>query len=207
MMSMTMNDTLDETPVSDDSDSLRAGTWALLGQLLAAPPQVDVLLRLASLEIADDESGALATAWRQLAHAASRCSADAVQDEYQDVFIGVGGGEITPYASWYLTGTLMDRPLVQLRDDLDALGIERLSDCSEPEDHAAAVCEIMALIIQDEDVDLDWRRELFERHVAGWMPRFFKDIEVAPSAEFYRAVAAVGHAFVDIERRFYEMPA
>lgn len=201
-----MNDTLEESLDTDNTDSLRAGTWALLGQLLAAAPAPEALQRLGSLDIADDEPGPLADGWRQLAQAAARSQGDAVQEEYQNVFIGVGGGEVTPYASWYLTGTLMDRPLVQLRSDLEALGIERISDCSEPEDHAAAVCEIMSLIIQDQEVDADWQRELFERHAAGWMTRFFEDLGKAPSADFYRAVAAVGHAFVAIERRFYEMP-
>ena len=192
---------------TDPTDSLRAGTWALLGQLMAGPPAPELLARLARLAEAPQVADDMGAAWRQLADAAVRARGEAVVIEYQDVFVGVGGGEVTPYASWYLTGTLMDRPLVQLRSDLESLGIERNADCSEPEDHAAALCEIMALAVQDEEVDFDWQRELFTRHVAGWMPRFFEDLGKASSADFYRAVAAVGQAFVDMERRFFEMPA
>lgn len=209
-MSTPINETVADVLDVDPLDSHRAGTWTLLGQLMAGPPSYELLERLASLSAhadAPDALDALGAAWHQVAEAAARASEEALITEYQDVFIGVGGGEITPYASWYLTGTLMDRPLVLLRTDLEALGIERNDDCSEPEDHVAVLCEIMALIIQDEDVDLDWQRELFTRHVAGWMERFFEDLGKAPSADFYREVAAVGRAFVAMERRSYEMPA
>lgn len=202
-----MNDTVEDVVDVDPIDSIRAGTWALLGQLLAGPPSPEVIERLASLPPVGAAPDAIATAWQQLADAARRAGDTDLATEYQNVFIGVGGGEVTPYASWYLTGTLMDRPLVQLRTDLEALGIERNADCSEPEDHVAALCEIMALVVQDEDVDLDWQRELQTRYVTGWMGRFFTDLGKASSADFYRAVAAVGHAFVEMERRFYEMPA
>lgn len=206
-MSAPMNDTVEDVMDVDPIDSLRAGTWALLGQLLAAPPSPAVIARLAGLPPVGEVPDAIALAWQQLADAARRARQADLVAEYQDVFIGVGGGEVTPYASWYLTGTLMDRPLVQLRSDLEALGIARNEDCSEPEDHVAALCEIMALVVQDVDVDLDWQRELFTRYVAGWMERFFGDLGKASSADFYRAVAAVGHAFVEMERRSFEMPA
>jgi TorA maturation chaperone TorD len=206
-MSAPMNDTFEDIVDVDPIDSLRAGTWALLGQLLAAPPSAELIDRLAGLPPVGEAPDVIAAAWQQLAEAARRARQADLIVEYQNVFIGVGGGEVTPYASWYLTGTLMDRPLVQLRTDLEALGIERNADCSEPEDHVAALCEIMALIVQDEDVDLDWQLELYTRYVAGWMGRFFEDLGKASSADFYRAVAAVGHAFVEMERRFYEMPA
>lgn len=201
-----MNETAEDVVEVDSTDSLRAGTWALLGQLMAGPPSHDLVERLAGLSVQGDAIDEIGAAWQQLAATARRASEEALRSEYQDVFVGVGGGEVTPYASWYLTGTLMDRSLVQLRSDLDALGIERNDECSEPEDHVAALCEIMALIIQDEAVDLDWQRELFTRHVAGWMERFFEDLGKASSANFYRAVAAVGRAFVEMERRSLEMP-
>lgn len=196
-----------DAQIDAETDAMRAGTWALLGRLLADAPDEEMLARLAQADSDGGRGDALALAWLRLAEAARTAQAEALQREYQDVFVGVGGGEVTPYASWYLTGTLLDRPLVQLRDDLQALGIARAEHCSEPEDHAAAVCEIMAFVLQDEDVDFDWQRELFQRHVAGWMGRLFDDVAAAPSATFYRAVAALGRAFVDVEQRFYEMSA
>lgn len=190
-----------------DTDALRAGTWTLLGCLLSAPPSRELRARLREVAAPHGDTDALAHAWARLAQAAREAQDDALQREYQDVFIGVGGGEVTPYASWYLAGALLDRPLVQLRGELAALGIVRRDDCSEPEDHAAALCETMAYAILDGGVDLDWQRELFARHVDSWMGRFFDDLEQAPSADFYRAVGALGRAFLALERRSFAMPA
>lgn len=192
---------------SHEADALRAGIWTLLGRLLMDEPSTDMLQRLCGIELPAGEADALAQAWAGLHEAARTVDPAALQIEFQNVFIGVGGGEVTPYASWYLTGTLMDRPLVKLRDDLEQLGLAAREDCSEPEDHAAAVCEIMALVIRDEDVDFDWQKDLFRRHVASWMARFLDDVEAAPSARFYRSVAALGRAFLNEEKRFYEMSA
>ena len=53
------------------------------------------------------------------------------------------GGELTPYASYYLTGLLYDKPLAELRRDMENLGIAPDDDNKEPEDHIASLCEIM----------------------------------------------------------------
>ncbi len=200
------NDTL-EIVDTRQADALRAGTWALLGRLLASPPSSETLQRLAQLEPSAEDADPLAIAWAALGRAARAADGEALHREFQDVFIGVGGGEVTPYGSWYLTGTLLDRPLVRLRSDLDELGIARSEANCEPEDHAAAVCEIMALVIEDEAVDHAWQCDVFQRHAESWLARFFEDLGRAPSADFYRAVAAVGQAFVAMERKYYALPA
>ncbi len=192
---------------TDPVEALRAGTWSLLGRLLMGPPDAETLGRLVEVGSAGPAGDAIGEAWQRLGEAARTARDDALQREYQDVFIGVGGGEITPYSSWYLRGMLADRPLIELRDDLAALGIEMGEGCSETEDHAGAICETMAFVIVDEDVDPDWQRDLFRRHVDSWMGRLFEDIGKAPSADFYRAVAALGEAFVALERRVYAMSA
>lgn len=199
----TLHDTVENPVDADAANALRAGTWALLGRLLADVPTADLLARLAATQPQNDPGDALASAWHELAQAARAADAVALRDEFQAVFIGVGGGELSPYASWYLTGTLLDRPLIRLRDDLAALGIDRQQTCSEPEDHAAAICEIMALIIVDDDVDLDWQKDMFERYVSNWMGRLFADMAKTGSANFYRGVAALGQAFLEMEQRFY----
>ena len=59
------------------------------------------------------------------ARRAATTSAEAAEREYFDLFVGVGRGELLPYASYYLTGFLNERPLARVREDLAALGIER----------------------------------------------------------------------------------
>lgn len=189
-------------------DRLRAGTWSLLGRLLVAAPDAGLLDQLRGIDnLHIDDTDAMARAWSLLGDAADRAEPERVAVEYQDVFIGVGNGEIIPYASYYLKGALMERPLVLLRQDLQALGIERQEGVSEPEDHAAAVCEVMALISSDSEIAFDGQRTFFQRHITNWMGRFFKDLQQAPSADFYRAVAAVGEEFVALEQRYFSMPA
>ncbi|HLW04845.1 MAG TPA: molecular chaperone TorD family protein [Azoarcus sp.] len=200
-----MNEEVILTPsTADPIQALRAGTWSLLGSLLMGPPDAQLLKRLVEVDhgSAGDEIG---LAWQRLAEAARVARDESLRREYQDVFIGVGQGEVTPYSCWYLTGMLADRPLIELRDDLKALGIAMREDCSETEDHVGALCETMACVTVDEDVDFDWQKDIFRRHVDSWMERFFEDLAKAPSAQFYRAVAGLGLAFLKLERRFYAM--
>ena len=68
--------------------------------------------------------------------------------EYHALFIGVGRGELVPFASYYLTGFLNERPLAVLRQDLARLGAVRSESVKEPEDHIAALCEVMAGLIE-----------------------------------------------------------
>ncbi|MGI9409898.1 MAG: TorD/DmsD family molecular chaperone, partial [Hyphomicrobiaceae bacterium] len=126
-----------------EEDVLRAQLYDLLAGLLSRPPGPDDLSHLARLEGNDTPLG---NAIGALARAAGQ-SEVAVRDEYHTLFIGVGRGELLPYASYYLTGFLNEKPLAKLRSDMAGLGVTRGADTSEPEDHAASVLEIMAGLI------------------------------------------------------------
>lgn len=191
-------------------DRLRAGTWNLLGNLLGRAPDAETLDLLCTTaepaaEPGEDEADPLAQAWIDLRRAAEGAHPGALAREYQDIFIGLGSGEVMPYASWYQTGSLLEKPLLDLRRELRALGVERHADVTEPEDHAAAVCEVMALVIVDPGVSADWQQDFHEQHVAPWMADLFRDIREAPSADFYRAVGGLGGAFMDFERQYFAM--
>jgi len=184
---------------------LRADTYRLLGRLLAAPPDADTLRLLGEAPITEDDN-LLAVAWRMLALSAQRTTASQAADEYQTLFIGLGRGEIVPYASWYLTGFLMEQPLAKLRADMRVLGFERHDDVREPEDHAAALCEIMALLAGDEAAaPLQTQAGFFKTHIEPWMAGFFRDLQGASSARFYRAVGQLGEQFVGTDQQYLEM--
>jgi TorA maturation chaperone TorD len=187
----------------DDADLARAREYALLATLLVRAPDEILLERLADL--AGDPSP-LGVAHTAVAEAASRVSAAAVEQEYFNLFIGVGRGELLPYGSYYLAGFLHDRPLARLRADLLRLGIERSGERAEPEDHAAFMCEVMAgLASRQFDVPPLADRELFERHLKPWIGRFFTDLEGAEAADFYRPIGALGRAFIDIETEAFAL--
>ncbi|MBV8824149.1 MAG: molecular chaperone TorD family protein [Bradyrhizobiaceae bacterium] len=194
----------------DDVDAARAQEYALLATLLARAPDRDLLARLARLK--SDESP-LGAAHAKLAEAAGAADAAGLEREYFNLFLGVGRGEVLPYGSYYLTGFLHERPLARLRSDLAGLGIERAEEQCEPEDHIAILCEVMAglaggrFTVDAGDERRRAEKQFFHKHLAPWARRFFADLERAEAADFYRAVAAVGTTFIDIETQAFALPS
>jgi TorA maturation chaperone TorD len=189
----------------EPEDRLRADTYRVLGRLLATPPDAETLELFARAPVSNEDN-LLAVAWKMLAIAAERATPADVADEYQALFIGLGRGELVPFGSWYLTGFLMEQPLAKLRSDMQRLGFERQDDVSEPEDHAGALCEMMALLAEDgEPGSLEAQAEFFETHIGPWMARFFCDMQQASSARFYRAVGQLGEQFISTDQRYLEM--
>jgi len=128
-----------------------------------------------------------------------------IDDEYHALFVGLGRGELVPYGSWYLTGFLMEAPLGELRRDLERLGFDRQDGVREPEDHIAALCEVMAMLAGPSAADLDTQRAFFDRHLGAWADRFFGDLATAEAAVFYRAVGRLGQAFVELEKQYFTL--
>ena len=190
-------------------DAVRANTYSLLATLLAKTPSQDILDLLKQIDVpAETDAVQMATCWEALRLASERAQLDELADEYQDLFIGVGRGELMPYGSWYTTGFLMDRPLTVLRADLAALGFERQQEVYEPEDHVAALCETMGMIIRAHDeIPFATQRKFFGDHLGHWMGRFFEDLQNAKSARFYRTVGQLGEEFIRFEKRYLGMLA
>ncbi len=189
----------------DETDSARAQEYALLAALLARAPDQKLLDRLATLR---GDASPLGVAHVALADSASRASAERVEREYFNLFIGLGRGELLPYGSYYLSGFLHERPLARLRADLRELGIERAEGQCEPEDHAAILCEIMAGIINRRlPAEPGTDRRMFDNHLSPWIGRFFSDLERAEAADFYRSVGMLGRLFVEIETEAFALPS
>ncbi len=189
----------------DEVDAARAQEYALLAALLARAPDAALLQRLTRLQ---GDATPLGIAHVALAEAASSTSVEAVEREYFNLFIGLGRGELLPYGSYYLTGFLHERPLARLRQDLLTLGIERAEGEVEPEDHAAILCEIMSgLSSRRFAAPAGSDEQIFEKHVAPWMARFFQDLERAEGAGFYSHVGTLGRVFMDIETEAFALPS
>jgi len=190
-----------------EEDEARARVYSLVAALLIRPPSAELLEALRGIEADDGQPGPMRAAWAMLKQAAAQAHSADVEGEYQELFIGVGRGELLPYGSWYMTGFLMEKPLAELRADLKRLGFERQEAAHEPEDHAAALCEIMSLIIASgAEISFEHQREFFGKHMGPWMGRFFTDLSKANSAKFYRAVGLLGEQFLDVERTYLSMP-
>jgi TorA maturation chaperone TorD len=188
----------------DDVARGRAQEYALLARLLRDPPDASFLKQLGQLQSDDTTLGA---AHLELAEAATRANAADVEREYFALFIGVGRGELLPYASYYVTGFLHERPLARLRQDLNRFGIERADGVAEPEDHAGILCEIMAGLASGQLQAPEMAdRTIFENHIAPWMGRFFVDLERAEAAEFYKPVGTIGRVLIAIEAEAFALP-
>jgi len=191
----------------DQADALRAEWYGLIARLLARAPDRALLASLAAMK---GDTTPLGQAIGILAGTAKATTPERVAAEYDALFVGVGATELTPYLSHYLTGFLHDKPLAALRVDLARLGVRRREGTSEPEDHIAALCETMAGLITGAfgaPLDLPAQRAFFETHVGVFAGRFFGDMEVSPSAQFYRPVGAIGRLFFEIETEAFRMVA
>jgi TorA maturation chaperone TorD len=189
----------------------RASAYSLIAALLRASPDQSLLNTLTELAPEkgfsnkdDSEDDNLMLAMSTISLSAKMSSPESIEDEYHNLFIGLGKGEVVPYGSWYLTGFLMEKPLSDLRDDLAALGYEKNDDVSEPEDHAAALCEVFSLLI-GEGCSLDQQRLFFKAHMEPWMAKFFNDLAEAKSAIFYKGVGRFGAAFITLETEYFSM--
>ena len=193
-----------------DDYQFRAHYYYLLSKLLCEPPTEETLRAAALYGVpASDASNRFLITLNALAQSAAEPQdLEQLDDEYHDLFVGIGRGELVPYSSWYITGMMMDKPLGLLRQDLKALGIERVKNNREPEDHISALFDVMGIII-DSGAEFQFRTQqtLFNRHLKPWVRRFFKDMVNARKADFYQKVGEFGVEFMNFETDYLEMPA
>lgn len=189
----------------DETDQSRVNVYRLLARLLREPPDESLISILT--QMTGDESE-LGKAIADLSSAAASISLADARDEYNVLFIGLGRGILTPFGSYYLTGFMHEKPLARLRDDMRPLGIARSDDVKDPEDHAAALMEMMAGLIDGSFgavQPLSVQKTFFDSHVCSWTPHFFKDLETCSSARFFKPVGCIGRLFMAIEQGAFEM--
>lgn len=188
-----------------EEDRLRAEVYDLLAALLADPPTREKLRALGALT--GDETP-LGRAVDTMAKLARTTGAAAVEREFTELFIGIGRGELLPFASYYLTGFLNEKPLATLRRDMASLSITRAPNVFEPEDNIASLMEMMAGLIDGRfgaPAPLDRQREFFNRHIAPWAGHFFSDLEQARGSVFYLPVGTLGRIFIEIEKEAFRL--
>jgi TorA maturation chaperone TorD len=192
-------------------DRARADLYALIASLMLAPPDAALLADLAhadSLTSAQSDNP-LDLAWEKLILAAGVMDAYAIREEFDALFVGVSTPQVNPYASLYLAGFMMEKPLAALRSELAQLGLARASGVTELEDHLAALCETMRLLITGEyggtRHSIQCQRAFFDKHIASWYGRCLDDMRSANGVNFYRHVASLIQAFFEIEAQAFEM--
>jgi TorA maturation chaperone TorD len=192
-------------PTLPPEEVARANFYGLLARLFQAPPDAALLRSLAEADELDAEEGGIALAWRDLAQAAADADAEVVREEYETAFIGVGKAPITLYASAYSVRYTNEAPLAQLREQLARLGLARRSETSEPEDHIAALCEVMRYLIAEAKAALEQQKEFFERWIWPIAQPLCDAINKSELTPHYRPVARFARAFFELEHSAFEM--
>ena len=188
-------------------DRLRADFYNFLGLLLAGPPNQFLLAQMAGLS--GDETD-LGQAIQAMARVAKVTKPAAAEREFNTLFIGLGRGELLPYASFYLTGFLNEKPLAQLRNDMATRGITRAQNVYEPEDNIASLMEMMAGMILGRfgtPATLEDQKSFWSKHIGPWTAHFYSDLEAAENSVLYASVGTAGRVFMEIEREAFRMTA
>ncbi len=199
----------DQTAVAEDvivqEDVLRAQVYDLLALLLRDAPSKQTLAKVAALT--GDETP-LGTAFTALSKVAKSTVSEKASREFHELFVGLGRGELLPYASYYMTGFLNEKPLAKLRNDMMRLQIERAPSVYEPEDNIGSLCEMMAGLILGRfgpPADLQTQKDFFATHLSPWAGHFFSDLEGAEYSLLYAPVGTVGARFIEIEKEAFRM--
>ena len=188
-------------------DRLRADFYNFLGLLLAGPPDQFLLGQMAGLK---GDKTDLGQAIQAMARVAKVTKPAAAEREFNTLFIGLGRGELLPYASFYLTGFLNEKPLAQLRNDMVARGITRAQNVYEPEDNIASLMEMMASMIVGRfgnPATLEDQKSFWSKHIGPWAKHFYSDLEAAENSVLYASVGTAGRVFMEIEREAFRMTA
>jgi TorA maturation chaperone TorD len=184
---------------------IRTDSYVLLAALLNSPPSEELLALLQNLRWDEDIPQKMQTALADISRSGTSSPWQVIGDEFNRLFVGLGHGELVPYGSWYLEKMIQSRPLAAIRSDLRQLGIVRQPDTGESEDHAGALCEIMALITDEENgITHDEQAHFFEHHVFPWMKIFFRDMQSVQHSLFYSAVGRFGTGFLETEHEYLQ---
>lgn len=199
------NVTTAEDMAIGDIDRARADLYNFLGALLANPPDEMLLTQTAGLSGDNTELGqAIGT----LAKLARATKSKAAESEFNKLFIGLGRGELLPFASYYLTGFLNEKPLALLRQDMSSRGMQRSETVFEPEDSIASLMEMMGAMIVGRfgtPADVATQRTFFNKHIGPWAGHFFTDLEGAKTSVLYAPVGTVGRIFMSVEAEAFRM--
>jgi len=195
-------------PTLPPEEAARAHFYGLLARLFYAPPDAALLAALAAADeiVAEQESAQpLGLAWRDLMRAAAATDAEAATEEYETLFIGTGKAQVSLYAGAYLIKTAVDSPLVEIRDILAAHGLARRSSVHEPEDHIAALCELMRHLVAEQQAPLTEQSSFFMRFLWPSAIPLCDAIRRAEQAQLYKPIAMFARSFLDLEHDAFKM--
>ena len=186
-------------------DQARADLYAVLARLFADAPDAAFLATLGDAKrLVDPQANPVAEAWNRLLDASAAMDAEAAAQEYTDLFVGVGKSDVNLHASHWESGFMMEKPLADLRSELDALGLARIGAATMLEDHLAALCETMRIMIvgigDRPPSSMTEQRNFFQKRLSPWVFDCCAAIGKSSLANYYRRVAEFTLLFMALER-------
>lgn len=196
-------------PDLDDIDRARSDLYALLARLYYGGPDPDLLQFIveAGGRIGTEGDSPVITAWKALSGVACITDPVAAQQGYDDLFVGTGRAQVSPYATYYLTPTGREKILVMLRAELASMGLSRKETSGEPEDHFAGLFDVMRHLVQrgSNDAALQDQKRFFAHFLEQSYGAFCSAVEQSGHGGFYGPVVALTRAFLDVEREALQM--
>lgn len=191
-------------------EQARADFYALFARLLHAAPDAKLLGTISIAgEIPPEGDPALARAWGEFVAAASVMDPEALVEEYQALFEGMGSSEVSIYSAFYVGATSVDHPRVKIRADLADLGLAKGERVTEPDDHWAGLFDVMRVLIAGgagrSPATVAEQRAFYQAQLEPGVAKFFKAVKAAESANFYRKVADLGLAFEALETESFRL--
>jgi len=190
-------------PPLPPEEQARADVYALLARLFSAAPDTGLLRTLGGGPRLPEAAGPWPVAYNRLADASSVMDAAAAEQEYTDLFVGVGRSPVELHASHWLA-TESNRPLADLRTVVAGLGLGRRGDATLMEDHLGALFETMRVLVAGAPgvppAGLTTQRNVFARWIDPWTTDCCNAISTNALANYYRRVAECTKVFLAIER-------
>ena len=134
--------------------------------------------------------------------------------EYANLFLGVKGKPSHPSESVY---TSEDQTMYQeARDKVMRAywnaGVDKVKEYTEPEDHIAIELQFMEYLcrktveaLEKNETEeakrlLQIQKEFIDDHLSSWVSGLTKDVLEAAEGDFYKGIAYITNAFVELER-------
>ena len=196
----------------------RKNFYEFLYQLYVEEPQRELaedlvnerfqLQELTALAINDDLSNGFRLLKEYMERSKGR-EVDALHEdlleEYTLLFIGPFKLPVQPYEAWWVSGKLMGKPLVKLKNDYRKAGIVKSQEFVEPEDHIAFELKFMHYLCEEalsadtqERVKecLKLQREFLDKHILKWMPNYCDALYEYKLSAFFKGIAKITKGFV-----------
>jgi TorA maturation chaperone TorD len=182
-----------------DEDNARANWYAWFASIWLNAPSTEQIANWQASFIEGDTSE-LGLAWGSVVSSATSLGAQEIQAEYDSLFVSVGKPEVFAYASFHLSGFLHEKPLAEIRQRMQELGLGGF-DLAITEDHLGLLCATMReLIVKNSEGQAAFVQDF----LASWLENLVTALEVSPRAKFYKSVASLWRVFLAIEVQSFD---